>query len=114
MTVNESSYCKFILIPLQGPDGNRIPILAQGVKEIVISLLNQPTDSSLKAIVQVLKVRTLHSYLTLVHTEREIKIMSSQRFVFRVTFFAFTFVFAENFKKMELNTMWIKIGSLLK
>ena len=44
------------MILLQGPDGNRIPILAQGVKEIVISLLNQPTDSSLKAIVQVLKV----------------------------------------------------------
>ena len=42
---------------LQAPDGNRIPILSQAVKEIVISLLNHPTDSSLKAVVQVLKVR---------------------------------------------------------
>ena len=86
----------FILIPLQGPDGNRIPILAQGVKEIVISLLNQPTDSSLKAIVQVLKVRNCQSYLTLVHTEREIKIMGSEGFVFQVVFLKFTFVFAED------------------
>lgn len=41
---------------LQAADGSRIVLLSVAVKEIILSLLNHPTDSSLKATVQVLKV----------------------------------------------------------
>ena len=54
-----STLCNVFI--MQDPQGNRIQVLSQAVIEIVISLLNHPTDSSLKAVVQVLKVRTVQS-----------------------------------------------------
>ena len=40
-------------------NGERINVLSQAVKELVVTLLDNASDKTLKSVVQVLKVRTL-------------------------------------------------------
>ncbi len=40
-------------------NGDRINVLSQAVKELVVTLLDNASDKTLKSVVQVLKVRTV-------------------------------------------------------